>query len=181
MIPRSDDGIQRILSLSYGKDSMACLGALDRLQWPLDRIVTVEVWATDTIQADLPPMVEFKSHADNVIRERWGIEVEHLCATDKNGDKLTYEKVFYRVPNRKPSNKMKFSGGGGIWVPGHGRIVVQETQNAESTGSLSSEKNGADISKWKHSQAFVGYYGFPGRVVNWCMGELKRPLFQPRP
>lgn len=49
-----------ILSLSYGKDSLACLGAIERLKWPLDRIVHAEVWATDTISADLPPMVEFK-------------------------------------------------------------------------------------------------------------------------
>lgn len=64
-ISRSTDGKQRVLSLSYGKDSMACLGALEELQWPLDRIVTADVWATDTIPADLPPMVEFKDYADN--------------------------------------------------------------------------------------------------------------------
>ena len=39
-----------------------------------------EVWATDTIPADLPPMVEFKAKADAIILERWGIEVEHVCA-----------------------------------------------------------------------------------------------------
>lgn len=30
---------QHILSLSYGKDSLACLGAIEELGWPLDRIV----------------------------------------------------------------------------------------------------------------------------------------------
>lgn len=49
---------EHILSLSYGKDSLACLGAIKELGWPLDRIVHAEVWATDTIPADLPPMVE---------------------------------------------------------------------------------------------------------------------------
>lgn len=48
---------EHILSLSYGKDSLACLGAIEDLRWPLDRIVHAEVWATDTIPADLPPMV----------------------------------------------------------------------------------------------------------------------------
>lgn len=71
---------QHILSLSYGKDSLACLGAIEKLGWPLDRIVHAEVWATDTIPADLPPMVEFKAKADAIIKERWGIEVEHVCA-----------------------------------------------------------------------------------------------------
>lgn len=54
--------MEHILSLSYGKDSLACLGAIEQLGWPLDRIVHAEVWATDTIPADLPPMVEFKFH-----------------------------------------------------------------------------------------------------------------------
>lgn len=69
-----------VLSLSYGKDSLACLGAIEKLGWPLDRIVHAEVWATDTIPADLPPMVEFKAKADEIIKKRWGIEVEHVCA-----------------------------------------------------------------------------------------------------
>lgn len=96
--------MEHVLSLSYGKDSLACLGAIEQLGWPLDRIVHAEVWATDTIPADLPPMVEFKEKADKIIKERWGIEVEHICAM-KNGEKLTYEKIFYRVPKRKPGGK----------------------------------------------------------------------------
>lgn len=74
---------QYVLSLSYGKDSLACLGAIEKLGLPLDRIVHAEVWATDTIPADLPPMIEFKRKADGIIKERWGIEVEHIYATKK--------------------------------------------------------------------------------------------------
>lgn len=76
---------QYILSLSYGKDSLACLGAIDKLGLPLDRIIHAEVWATDTIPADLPPMVEFKKKADAIIKYRWGIEVEHVYATCRGG------------------------------------------------------------------------------------------------
>ena len=96
-----------ILSLSYGKDSIACLEAIRQLGWPLDRIVHAEVWATDTIHADLPPMVEFKAKADAIIKERYGIDVEHVCAM-KDGKKLTYEDLFYHVPARK---SQKFGGG----------------------------------------------------------------------
>lgn len=85
--------MEHILSLSYGKDSLACLGAIEQLGWPLDRIVHAEVWATDTIPADLPPMVEFKAKADKVIKERWGIEVEHYIS--RKGEKCTAEKVTY--------------------------------------------------------------------------------------
>lgn len=69
-----------ILFLSYGKDSLASLGAIEKLGWPLTRIVHAEIWATDTISADLPPMVEFKRKADAIIKERFGIEVEHISA-----------------------------------------------------------------------------------------------------
>lgn len=96
--------MEHILSLSYGKDSLACLGAIEKLGWPLDRIIHVEVWATDTIPADLPPMVEFKDTADAIIKERYGIEVEHLCAM-KDGKKLTYEKMFYHVPKRSMAKR----------------------------------------------------------------------------
>lgn len=78
-----------ILSLSYGKDSLACLGAIEELGWPLDRIIHSEVWATDTIPADLPPMVEFKARADAIIKDRWGIAVEHIRSN------YTYNDCFY--------------------------------------------------------------------------------------
>ena len=103
--------VQYSASISYGKDSLAMLHVItDVLHKPLDRIVTAEVWATDTIQADLPPMVEFKEKADRIIKERWGIEVEHLYATDKEGNKLTYEKLFYHIPKRRTPRR---NDGGG--------------------------------------------------------------------
>lgn len=69
-----------ILSLSYGKDSLACLEACKLLGYPIDRVVHAEVWATDTIPAELPPMVEFKAKADRIIKERYGLTVEHFTA-----------------------------------------------------------------------------------------------------
>ncbi len=78
-----------ILNLSYGKDSIACLGAIEKLGWRLDRIVHVEIWATNSIPADLPIMVEYKKKADEIIEERWGIKVEHFRATK------TFEQQFY--------------------------------------------------------------------------------------
>ena len=80
-----------VLSLSYGKDSLACLGAIEQLGWPLDRIVHAEVWATDDIPADLPPMVEFKAKADKIIKDRYGLVVEHYRA------KHNFESAFYRT------------------------------------------------------------------------------------
>lgn len=68
---------------------MACLGAIEHLGWPLTRIVTADVWATDIIPADLPEMAAWKAKADTIIKERWGITVEHVRA------KYTYQDCFY--------------------------------------------------------------------------------------
>lgn len=83
--------MKHILSLSYGKDSLACLGAIEELGLPLDRIIHAEIWATKTIPADLPPMIEFKAKADKIIKERYGLTVEHIKPD------YTYEEVFYKV------------------------------------------------------------------------------------
>lgn len=91
-----------VLSLSYGKDSLACLGAIEELGWPLDRIIHAEVWATDTIPADLPPMVEFKAKADEIIKTRWGIVVERVRSP------WTFESRFYSLISDRA--KPEFAG-----------------------------------------------------------------------
>lgn len=93
-----------ILLLSYGKDSLACFGACELLGIKIDRVVHAEVWATDTISADLPPMVEFKKNADKTIKDRWGIEVEHYRADE------TYESQFYKMRKNKIINGFQIYG-----------------------------------------------------------------------
>lgn len=91
---------EHILFLSYGKDNLACLGAIEKLGWPLDRIVHAEIWATNEISADLPPMVEFKRKADAIIKERWGIEVEHISAI-RGGARHLRKTLLRYFANRK--------------------------------------------------------------------------------
>ena len=81
--------MDHILSLSYGKDSIACLGAIQELGWPLDRIIHAEIWATESIPADLPPMMEFKAKADEIIKGLTGLTVEHVRAPK------SFEEQFY--------------------------------------------------------------------------------------
>ena len=120
---------EHILSLSYGKDSLACLGAIEALGWPLDRIVHAEVWATDTIPADLPPMVEFKAKADKWIRERYGIEVEHIKTKP-------YQHYFYqqRTSDRKdhPNSIWGFPFQQGAWC--NSRCKVRPLNSATKDG-----------------------------------------------
>lgn len=87
--------MDHVLSLSYGKDSLACLRAIEELGLPLDRIVHAEVWATKTIHGDFPEMVQFKEKADKIIFNKYGIVVEHLKA-DTN-----YEEQFYKKRKQK--------------------------------------------------------------------------------
>ena len=142
---------QHVLSLSYGKDSLACIFAIKALGWPLDRIIHAEVWATDTIPADLPPMVEFKAKADEIIYELTGIRVEHLCAT-RNGEKLTYEKMFYHIPKRKPGGK--FSEGSSAGFPYTKGAWCNDRLKTNPLDAVSG--NGGGQSQGSHSQSEAG-------------------------
>ena len=81
--------MEYIASLSYGKDSIVIPELCMKYGLPLNRIVTVDIMATPKLHADLPPMVEFKKKADKIIKERYGIEVEHITAPK------SYEETFY--------------------------------------------------------------------------------------
>lgn len=111
--------MEHILSLSYGKDSMACFGACELLEWPIDRVVTAEVWATDTISADLPPMVEFKAKADKIIKDRWGLTVEHVSSG------ISFEQGFYFQRGRT-GRKTKFDGKRYGWPMQRGQWCLQQ-------------------------------------------------------
>lgn len=109
--------MEHILSLSYGKDSIACLEACKLLGYPINRVIHAEVWATDTIPAELPPMIEFKEKADRIIKERYGLTVERFAAK-REREKLSFVKQFYSVYT-KGKNEGKIYGFpiqfGGAW------------------------------------------------------------------
>lgn len=87
------DGTLYVANVSRGKDSTAMLFAIEKLGWPLDGIVSVDVWATKTIPAELPPMVAFKDEWDKKVLERFGVPVTRLCAKDKEGNLKSYEDI----------------------------------------------------------------------------------------
>lgn len=101
--------MSHIASISYGKDSLKMLDVIKTRGLPLDRIITFDVWATDTILAEFPEVTEFKNKMDYYIKGKYGLEVEHLCAKDENGIKVTYESWFYRVIE-KGKNKGRIYG-----------------------------------------------------------------------
>ncbi len=99
-----DDLEEYVLCTSCGKDSLGCLGAIKHLGWKLTRIVHAEVWATKNIPAELPPMVEFKKKAFQIIKDRYGIEVERVRAD------VTYEDIFYRRFGENTNNAGRIYG-----------------------------------------------------------------------
>ena len=115
---------QYILSLSYGKDSLACLEAIRLLGLPLDRIVHAECYATDTIPADLPPMVDFKAKADQIILDRYGIKVEHICAT-REVERERERESYLRKGILSYSILQKTSERTNIRLPVYKRCLVQ--------------------------------------------------------
>ena len=78
-----------VASISYGKDSLAMLEVIHRRSLPLDRIITVDEWATDTVRAVLPEVMQFQRQADAEIVKRYGREVEHVRSPH------TFESLFY--------------------------------------------------------------------------------------
>lgn len=156
---------QYIARISHGKDSLKMLDVIVSRGLRLDRITTTDVWATDTIRGEYPEMVKFKERADEYIWRKYRIEVEHLCAM-KDGEKVTYEKLFYHIPKRKPKN----AGGGAFSATRDnprisdalGAVVpVRPQEEREQAGRrVFLHKSGAGA---KNSKSTI--YGFPVSVV----------------
>ena len=127
-----------VLSLSYGKDSLATIAACEQLGIPIHRIIHAEVWATDEIPADLPPMVEFKKKADAIIKERWGLEVEHICAMTTPDKKYG---LFQDAPLTGGANRPM--------NPCSTPNSEEESLSEQSKDSQWSRMDGADISSRK--------------------------------
>lgn len=165
-----------ILSYSYGKDSGACIGACKELGIPIAAIVTADVWATSTIPADLPAMVEWKTHADEIIKELTGLTVIHLSAkkVDKveSDDKVTYDQYFNQVMDSgKHTGTIKgFPMHIGNWCTKLKLAAVDEINRMSYEDyfyhELQSGKRAGTIN------------GFPFPNAPSCNGALKRPVFE---
>ena len=71
-------------SVSRGKDSTAMLRAIQLMGFPLDIIVSVDIWATKDIPAELPPMVKFKEEYDKKVFDMFGVPVTRTCAINRS-------------------------------------------------------------------------------------------------
>lgn len=184
-----NDSTQYIARISYGKDSLKMLDVIKSRGLPLDRITTTDVWATDTIPANLPEMMEFKARMDQIIWSMYHIEVEHLCALNKDGSKKTYEQMFYHVPVRRsqsgqverdgcsPDPEYRVQGSITGFPPNTRYNWCQKLKIPSRDGDqgMASVKQEDPVVPTSQN---TGIYGFPTIWVPWCRGELKMHLRQ---
>ena len=177
---------EHIARISYGKDSLKMLDVIKTRGLPLDRITTTDVWATETISANLPPVNAFKEFMDQWIWDHYRIEVEHLCARNKDGTKRTYEQMFYHIPARrsqtvKVERERENKTRNYPRIPGPVESVVSNCAQTEyrcteckgtSPASLQTlDTIGARSSRWN---------GFPAQISPWCrklkIDKVKTPF-----
>ena len=111
--------MEHIACISYGKDSVIIPELCKTHNMPLDRIVTVDVWATPAIPADMPDMVKWKAYADEEIYKRYGIRVEHLKAV------RSYEEYFYSTftKGKRKDRIYGFPYGMGAWCNSRLKLI----------------------------------------------------------
>lgn len=95
------EDVECIARISEGKDSLKMLDVIKTRGLQLDRVTTTDVWATDTIRAELPEVLIAKERIEEKLWQMYRITVEHLCARNSDGSKRTYEQMFYHIPTRR--------------------------------------------------------------------------------
>lgn len=149
---------------------------------PLDRITTTDVWATDTIPAWLPEMGAFKDRMDEWIWQHYRIQVEHLCARNKDGSKKTYEQMFYHVPirrsqtvqvererEREPGRVPNDPRIPGLMAPVVSGWTQTECQRYGSRGQSRDFRGQSESIGVKNSNLYpTRIQGFPAQISSWC-------------
>ena len=164
-----------VARISYGKDSLKMLEVIQSRGLPLDQITTTDVWATETIPANLPPVQEFKDRMDQWIWDNYRIMVDHLCARNKDGSKRTYEQMFYHVPVRRSQTvqvereREPASARLDPRIPGSLESVVSswtqtECQATECRGLSPDSLRTRDTTGARSSRP----NGFPATISPWC-------------
>ena len=121
-------------------------------------------------------MDKFKAMMDERIWSLYHIEVEHLCARNKDGSKKTYEQMFYHVPVRKAierereradperSSDSRTYGTRGVKLDSNGAPEIRQ-QGGLSRGSQGQlESIGVKSSNLYPTRI----QGFPAQISGWC-------------
>lgn len=80
-----------VLSLSFGKDSMALLIEVLKRKLPLDYVIFCDIKFNSEISGEHPLMAEWIPKAEEMLKSKFAVNVIHLTAP------ITFVDVFYRI------------------------------------------------------------------------------------
>ena len=83
-----------VLSLSFGKDSLAMLCEIIKRKMPLDYVVFCDIKFNNKISGEHPLMAEWIPCAEKILKDRFNIDIIHLTA------KKNFTEQFYTVKER---------------------------------------------------------------------------------
>lgn len=83
-----------VLSLSFGKDSMAMLIEILRRKLPLDYVIFCDIRFDKNISGEHPLMAEWIPKAEKILKDKYGVEVTHISY------EKTFVEQFYTVKQR---------------------------------------------------------------------------------
>lgn len=83
-----------ILSLSFGKDSMAMLHEIKKRSLPLDYVIHCDIMFDNETSGEHPLMAEWKQTAEKRIKELYDVDIIHLTA------KKNFTEQFYTIKQR---------------------------------------------------------------------------------
>lgn len=112
-----------VLSLSFGKDSLALLIEVIRRKLPLDYVIFCDIKFSDKIGGEHPLMAEWIPKAEQILKDKFGIDVIHLTA------KKNFIEQFYTVKNkgRHIGDRYGFPYTIGAWC--NGRLKLDPINN----------------------------------------------------
>ena len=179
------DGIRQpntlyVASVSRGKDSTAMLEAIRLMGWPLDMIVSVDIWFDDTTPAELPPMVAFKDEWDKKCLERYCVPVTRLCATKREREQDRHLRSTTHEPTSLISTAYQNGGStlgkssGSPKQPGAGakNSNTSKLTYVDIFYRPMKPKPSAERERERRRKEHP-IYGFPQTKGNWCTADLK--------
>lgn len=204
------DGVRRpntiyVANSSRGKDSTAMLRAIQLMGWPLDMIVSVDIWFDEDTPAELPPMVKFKDEYDQKVLDWFGVPVTRLCAQKTRSKIVQVERESGITGNQKRRKTDKLTQE--CFTTGHNEESMsgqlKDSQNSRDHGARNSNtkkltyhelfynpRHGEKqirklLTAYKDSPIFkpqgvLQIEGFPFLRGPWCNGYLKRDVLKPK-
>ena len=82
-----------VLSLSFGKDSMAMLIEIIKRKLPLDYIIFCDIKFNNKISGEHPLMAQWIPEAEKILKDKFNIDIIHLTA------KKNFTEQFYKKDN----------------------------------------------------------------------------------